>query len=116
MLNIKRRKYFLLLAKYRKDLDNFSIGYTRKNNNRKVDPDIEANIMKELKIDKALIAAKDVPVKCYNYSYIKDLLEQKYHQKVSKPTIIDQSKRNIFYFLLPKRKAHGRVVLTNYPN
>ena len=115
MLRIKRRRFFLLLAKYRKDPDNFSIQYERKTINRKIDPDIEKNIVKELKIEKDLIKAKDVPIKYYNYSYIKDLLEQKYSQKVSLPTIIDRAKRNNFYFLRPKRKAHDREVITNYP-
>jgi len=59
MLKIKRRRFFLLLAKYRKDPDNFSIQYTRKTINRKIDPDIERNIVKELKIEKDLIKAKD---------------------------------------------------------
>ena len=115
MLKIKRRRFFLLLAKYRKDPDNFSIQYERKTINRKIDPDIEKNIVKELKIEKDLIKAKDVPIKYYNYSFIKDLLEQKYSQRVSLPTIIDRAKRNNFYFLRPKRKAHDREVITNYP-
>jgi len=58
---------------------------------------------------------KKVPINYYNYSYIKDLLEQKYNQKVSLPTIIDRAKKNNFYFLRPKRKAHDREVITNYP-
>ncbi|GAH49626.1 unnamed protein product, partial [marine sediment metagenome] len=40
-----------------------------------IDREIEANIIKELPIEKDLIKAKDVPIKYYNYSYIKDLLE-----------------------------------------
>lgn len=96
MLKIKRSRFFELLAKYRKD------------------PDIERNIIQELKIEKDLIKAKDIPIKWYNYSYIKDLLEQKYGQRVSLPTIIDRAKRNNFYFLRPKRKAHDREVITNY--
>ena len=115
MLRIKRRRFFELLAKYRQDPDSFSIQYERKTINRKIDPDIERNIVKELKIEKELIKAKEVPIKYYNYSYIKDLLEQKYSQKVSLPTIIDRAKRNNFYFLKPKRKAHDREVITNYP-
>jgi len=115
MLKIKRRRFFELLAKYRKDPDSFSIQYGRKTINRKINPDIEKNIIKELKIEKNLIKAKEVPIRWYNYSYIKDLLEQKYNQKVSLPTIIDRAKRNNFYFLRPKRKAHDREVLTNYP-
>src|SRR5680860_1319157 len=94
ILRIKRRRFFLLLAKYRKDPDNFSIQYERKTINQKIDPDIEKNIVKELKIEKDLIKAKEVPINYYNYSYIKDLLEQKYSQKVSLPTIIDRAKRN----------------------
>ncbi len=115
MLKIKRSRFFELLAKYRKDQDNFSIQYERKTINRKIDPDIERNIIQELKIEKDLIKAKDIPIKWYNYSYIKDLLEQKYSQRVSLPTIIDRAKRNNFYFLKPKRKAHDREVITNYP-
>ena len=83
MLRIKRRRFFELLAKYRKGPDSFSIQYERKTINRKINPDIEKNIIKELKIEKNLIKAKEVPIKYYNYSYIKDLLEQKYSQKVS---------------------------------
>jgi len=113
MLRIKRSRFFELLAKYRKDQDNFSIQYERKTINRKIDPDIEKNIVKELKIEKDLIKAKKVPIKWYNYSYVKDLLEQKYNQKVSLPIIIDRAKRNNFYFLRPKRKAHDREVITN---
>lgn len=115
MLKIKRSRFFELLAKYRKDPDNFSIQYERKTINRKIDPGIERNIIQELKIEKDLIKAKDIPIKWYNYSYIKDLLEQKYGQRVSLPTIIDRAKRNNFYFLRPKRRAHDREVITNYP-
>jgi len=66
-------------------------------------------------MEKDLIKNKNIPIKYYNYSYIKDLLEQKCNQKVSLPTIIDRAKRNHFYFLKPKRKAHDREALTNYP-
>jgi hypothetical protein len=55
-----------------------------------------------------------VPLKSYNYSYIKDLLEEKYNQKVSLPTIIDRAKKNDFYLRKPKRTIHDREVLTNY--
>ena len=115
MLRIKRRRFFELLAKYRKDPDSFSIQYERKTINRKIDPDIEKNIVKALEIEKSLIENKEIPIRYYNYSYIKDLLKQKYNQRVSLPTIIDRAKRNHFYFLRPKRKAHEKEVITNYP-
>ena len=115
ILRIKRSRFFELLTKYRNDPDNFSIQYERNTSNYRIDREIEANIIQELKIEKELIKAKEVPIKYYNYSYVKDLLEQKYSQKVSLPTIIDRAKRNNFYFLKPKRKAHDREVITNYP-
>jgi len=58
MLRIKRRRFFELLAKYRKDPDSFSIQYKRRTINQKMDPDIEKNIAKELIIEKDLIKAK----------------------------------------------------------
>ncbi len=115
ILHIKRSRFFELLTRYRKDPDNFSIQYKRNISNYRIDREIEANIIQELKIEKDLIKNKDIPIKWYNYSYIKDLLEQKYSQRVSLPTIIDRAKRNNFYFLRPKRKAHDREVITNYP-
>ena len=114
ILRIKRSRFFELLTKYRNDPDNFSIQYERNTSNYRIDREIEANIIQELQIEKDLIKTKDVPIKYYNYSYIKDLLEQKYNQKVSLPTIIDRAKRNNFYFLRPKGKAHDKEVITNY--
>ena len=114
ILRIKRSRFFELLTRYQKDPDNFSIQYNRKTINRKIDPDIEKNIIKELKIEKDLIKNKEVPIKCYNYSYIKDILEKDYNQKVSLTTIINRAKDNGFYLSRPKRKAHDREVITNY--
>jgi len=114
MLKIKRRRFFKLLAKYRTDPDNFSIQYERKTINRKMGPDIEKNIVKALEIEKGLIENKEMPIRYYNYSYIKDLLEQKYSQRVSLPTIIDRAKRNNFYFLKPKRNDSSHHLFAPY--
>ena len=115
ILGIKKTRFFALVKRLKDDPENFSISYSRRIPTRKMDPDIEKNIVKELKIEKDLIQNKDIPIKWYNYSYIKDLLEQKYGQKISLPTIIDRAKRNNFYFSKPERKAHDREILTNYP-
>lgn len=115
ILGIKKARFFRLLKQYRTNSEKFSVQYTRKTKTRSIDPYIEKNIIKELKIDKKAIHNKDVPLKNYNYSYIKDRLETKYKQKVSLPTIIDRAKKNDFY--LPqkrKKKIHDREVLTNY--
>jgi len=115
ILGIKKTRFFALVKRLKDDPENFSISYSRRIPTRKISKDIEKNIVQELKMEKDLIKNKDITIKYYNYSYIKDLLEQKYSQRVSLPTIIDRAKRNNFYFLRPKRKAHDREVLTNYP-
>src|SRR3989304_2171676 len=72
-------------------------------------------LIKQLSIEKELIGDENVPIKSYNYSYIKDLLVKKYNQTVSLPTIIDRAKKNGFYLKKrPKRTVHDREVLTNY--
>ncbi len=115
ILNIRKSRFFELLQQYRDDPDKFSVQYTRKIQTRSIDPIIEKNIIKELKIDKKAIQNKDIPLRYYNYSYIKDRLKTKYKQKVSLPTIINRAKNNDFY--IPKKrkkKIHDREVLTNY--
>jgi hypothetical protein len=114
ILGIGKTRFFALVKKYNKDPDNFSIEYKRKGTGRKISKDIEDSIMKELVIEKQLIEDPEVPLRSYNYSYIKDRLLSNYGQKVSTPTIISRAKRGGFYLKKSKRKAHDREVLTNY--
>ena len=113
ILGIGKARFFALVKDYRRNPYGFSIQYTRKTKAR-IPKSIECNIMEELKIDSELIKDKNVPLKSYNYSYVKDRLEKRYNQKVSLPTIIDRAKKNDFYLKKPKRAAHDREVLTNY--
>jgi len=76
ILKIKRSRFFELLTRYRKDPDNFSIHYKRNTSNYRIDREIEANIIKELKSEKDLIKAKEVPIRCYNYTYGSTLKSQ----------------------------------------
>lgn len=115
ILGIKRRRFFKLLKEYKDNPDIFSVKYNRSQPKR-IDKKIEDNIIKEFTIEKVMIARQDVPLKCYNYSYIKDILENKYMQQVSLPTIINRAKENGFYLKkINKRRWHDREVLTNYP-
>lgn len=114
ILGIGKARFFALVKEYRKNPDKFSIQYERTAKTRGISPDIEKNIMKELTFEKKMIQDKSIALKSYNYSYIKDLLDSRYRQKVSLPTIIDRAKKNDFYLTKPKRKAHDREVLTNY--
>ena len=115
VLCIGKTRFFALIKEYRKDPNNFSIQYTRNTKTRKISESIEHNIIKELRIEKDMIENIEIPLRYYNYSYVKDLLETKYNQKVSLPTIIDRAKKNEFYLKKkPKRDPHDREVLTNY--
>jgi transposase len=115
ILGIKRSRFFVLLKHYKECPDTFSIQYERKGATRKISESIEHNIIKELKIEKDMIQNKEIPLRYYNYSYIKDLLETKYNQKVSLSTIIDRAKKNDFYLKKRSKKdPHDREVLTNY--
>lgn len=115
ILDIKRRRFFILLKKYIENPKSFTIDYSRTGKTRSIDPAIEGNIIKELTVDKKLIENKNVPLKVYNYSYIQDRLEDKYRQKVSLPTIIDRAKKNDFYIQRKQgKKPHDREVLTNH--
>lgn len=115
ILGISKTRFFALAKTYRNDPGKFSIQYIRKKQTRKIDDAIEKNIIKELKTDKKLIENKDVPLKRYNYSYIKHRLEEKYNQEVALSTIIDRAKKKDFYIKAKKsKKIHDREVLTNY--
>lgn len=115
ILGIKKRRFFQLVKEFKNDPEGFSIGYSRNKSTRKISEDLEKNIKRELQMEKSLIENPHTPVKHYNYSYIKDILEQDYGQKVSLPTIIDRARRNHCYLPRAKRKVHEREVLTNYP-
>jgi hypothetical protein len=114
ILGINKTRFFALVKAYRDNPSAFSIRYVRKGKTRAIPKAVEVNILKELAIEKTLIEDKDVPIRSYNYSYIKDRLEREYKQKVSLSTIIAKARKNDFYFRKPKRTIHDREVLTNY--
>lgn len=98
LLGLKRSQFFELVNKYRETPDGFTIEYSRKRSNRKIDEGIEKNIIKELNIEKGLIEDSAIPIRFYNYSYIQDQLKKKYKQEVSLPTIIDRAKKGVFTY------------------
>jgi len=115
ILGVERRRFWLLVKQYRANPAAFSLRYKRRVRTRSIARSVERNIIKELTIDKRLIADKTVPLQRYNYSYVKTRLETEYHQKVSLPTIIARAKKYGFYLKKKPRKAtHDREVLTNH--
>ena len=82
ILGIKRRRFFTLMKQYRENPQRFTIQYQRTSPLR-ISQDIEQNILKELAIEKKIIQDKEIPLKSYNYSYIKDRLRVTYHLRRS---------------------------------
>ncbi|MEK7846078.1 MAG: hypothetical protein AAB257_03850 [Nitrospinota bacterium] len=113
ILGIKRRRFFELLNEYRNNPDGFTIRYKRKTK-RRIKKSLEKVILKELEKEKEMIENKDISIKTYNYSYIKDEIFRKYAEEVSLPTIIKRAKENKYYIPRKERKSHDREVLTNY--
>ncbi len=114
ILGIKKRRFFMLLKQYKENPQHFTTQYQRTTPPRIISPKIEQNILKELAIEKKIIQNKEIPLTSYNYSYLRDRLRGKYHQKVSLPTIIDRAKKHGFYLKKPQRSIHDREVLTHY--
>jgi len=74
LLGLKRSQFFELVKKYRETPDGFTIEYSRRWSNRKIGEDVTKNILKELKIEKVLIDDPAMPIRFYNYSFIKNQL------------------------------------------
>ena len=114
ILKIARSRFFDLLKKFKDDPENFSLEYKRKTKKR-ISLKLETIIIDELKKEKKLIEDIEIPIRNYNYSYIKDQIFKNYQLKVSAPTIINRAKEHNLYKAKKIRKRHDREVLTNYP-
>jgi hypothetical protein len=114
MLGISKSRFFELLKGYQANAEKFSIQYARNSPTRQIDSAIETNILKGLAADKAMILNKDIPISCYNYSYLQSQLEKKYKQVVALSTIISRAKKHHFYIQGRKPQIHDREVLTHY--
>ena len=113
MLGVGKSRFFQLLNQHRAHPDTFSIQYHRTSPTR-LDSKIEEHIVKELRIDQQAIQNPQIPLRSYNYSYVKARLRTAYHQSASLSTIIARAKPHGFY--LPRRphQTHDREVLTRY--
>ena len=93
MLELSRSQFFEWIRRYKEGCRDFSIAYSRKARNHKISNTLKGYIMKELEIEKNLIDDPSLPVRYYNYSFIRDQIMKKYCQEVSVPTIIDRAKK-----------------------
>lgn len=113
-LSIKKRQFQNLLAEYKKDKENFSLEYPRKTANRRISADIEQVVKTELEKEKLIIEDRSIPVMSYNYSAVRDEVEQTTGKRLAVQTVINRAKNWNFYLLdKPKKKCHDREVITD---
>lgn len=110
VLGIGRSRFFAFLKEYHHDPNGFSIAYQRESRSR-LPARVEAEIEKELMLEKNLIDDSTLPIASYNYAAIRDRLI-KCDIKVSAPTIIARAKSLGCYQPHPRKKAHDREVVT----
>ena len=114
-LQLKRSQFFDLVKAYRDNPDTFTLTPPKKDNRHlKIPDEAEKLIIKELEKEKQLIDNKDMPVRFYNYSSVRDDLLKHHGVKVSVPTIISRAKDNGFYLPKRKNKVHDHEVVTNF--
>jgi len=114
-LGIKHSRFFQLAQRYEEEGTSFTITpKVRSNHHRRVSENTEQQILTELKKEKQLIDNKNMPVKFYNYSAVRDDLLKVHQVKVSVPTIISRAKQNGFYLPKREKKIHDREVITNF--
>jgi hypothetical protein len=93
MLGLSRSQFFEWVKRYKGESQDFSTVYRREARNHRVSRELEGYIMGELEMEKTLIDDPSMPIRFYNYSFIRDQIMKKYHQEVSVPTIIDRAKK-----------------------
>jgi len=87
-----------------------SIAYHRRSPGR-ISAEVDQTIRQELGREKVLVGDKRLPISSYNYTALRDRLEQKGIQ-VSVNTIIKRAKEEECYHPRRKRKIHDREVVT----
>ena len=112
-LGIRKTQFFSLIKRYRVEGKNMDLIPKRSYDGHRIDANAEEKILSELKKERVLIENKDIPIRSYNYSAIRDALKD-HGISVSVPTIIKRAKENDFYLPKRERKIHDRLVLTYF--
>jgi hypothetical protein len=107
LLGLKRSQFFEWVKRYKENPESFCMEIKRPGN-RRIGEELENNILNELKIEKGLIDDASLPVRTYNYSYLKDQLWKNYRQEVSVPTIVDRAKKTVFIY--PNQRKRLMIV------
>ncbi|MHB1600176.1 MAG: hypothetical protein ACYCUT_01155 [bacterium] len=105
LLGIKKTLFFDWFKRFKNDPDSFSVGYERNAPTNRIDRKAEDAVINELEKEHSYIANRDIPIRYYNYSYIKNLLEEEYGIVISVPTVIKIAKKKAIIFRSSKRSA-----------
>ena len=113
-LGVKRSRFFKLLKKFLANRSSFTADPGVRERKTRISKEAEMYIKEELKEEKKLIENKDVPIRWYNYSAVRDTLKEKHEIEISVPTIIDRAKSLGFYIPRLERATHERIVSTDF--
>ncbi|MCL4357759.1 hypothetical protein M1512_02595 [Patescibacteria group bacterium] len=113
LLGIKDSRFYVLLAQYRDKPKQFSVAYNRLKATRSLPPKVVKQIRRELETERGYVTNPNMSIMFYNYSAIRDVVEEETGYNLSAQTVINYAKRWGFYLERPKRKAHTREVLTD---
>jgi len=113
-LGVKRSRFFRLLKGFLADRPSFTVVPVVRERRTRISKEAETHIRAELEEEKKLIDNKDVPVRSYNYSAVRDVLKEKHNTEVSVPTIINRAKSLGFYIPRTERSLHERIVSTDF--
>ncbi len=110
ILEINKTRFFALVKDYRQSPSTFTLEYHRDAPAR-LSREVEESITRELLREKVLVDNPQLPIGNYNYSAIRDRL-QEYGFSVSVNTIIQRAKLLDCYLPHPRKKVHDREVVT----
>lgn len=96
LLQVKRRRFFDLVKKYRDNPKNFCLRVPRQHVSRSISEQAKKYLLIELETERKLINDKNNPLRRYNYSYLKSRLAEKYQISVSLSSIIRFAKKKRF--------------------
>ena len=109
LLSVSKTRFFALLKEYRSQPETFTLAYHRETP-AKLTKQAEAAIKTELLREKDLVDNHELPITNYNYSAMRDRLQQR-GVKVS-ATITKRAKQLDCYQPPRKRQVHKREVVT----
>jgi hypothetical protein len=111
-LQCKERRFYQLLKKYKENKKKFTIAYPKKKAHNKLTKKSEKIIKKELEKEKALINDKNIPLKYYNFSAVRDEAVKRIKGSISAQTVRNRAKLWGYVNPLKQKKSHDKEVET----